>query len=224
MNFLKTLAAAATLGAAASAASAATLDFEGTLLPAEEMRNLGTSAYFAGAGITFSTTAMDYLQLARVGGTASAFVPMDNVDPTGGFGEIFLSGDFSNLVQVKMNFDTLVNSLKFDIADIDGRSPKGDLTETFTVTAYKGGSAVGSVSVTAGDPLTGSSDITPFELSGFSFDEVEIIATTPGGKRRIGWGLDNIQVAAVPLPAGMVLMMSALGALGLVRRRKATAA
>ena len=54
------------------------------------------------------------------------------------------------------------------------------------------------------------------------FDSVEIVGSTPGGVRNIGWGIDNIRsdVAPVPVPAAGLLLMSALGGFAAMRRRK----
>lgn len=54
-----------------------------------------------------------------------------------------------------------------------------------------------------------------FTVSGVLFDEVVFASGTPA------FEFANLSVAAVPLPAAGVLLLGALGALGIARRRKA---
>ena len=56
------------------------------------------------------------------------------------------------------------------------------------------------------------------------FDQLMLIDTSPlGGGSKDGYDIDAIKVmpAAVPLPAGGLLLVGALGAIGALRRRKA---
>lgn len=53
------------------------------------------------------------------------------------------------------------------------------------------------------------------------FDTVRLIDTSPVRGRTGGFDVDRIAVAAVPLPAGGMLLLGALGALALGRRRRA---
>ena len=62
-----------------------------------------------------------------------------------------------------------------------------------------------------------------FSFSGF-FDQLMLVDTSPlGGGSKDGYDIDAVKVipAAVPLPAGGLLLAGALGLIGSLRRRKA---
>lgn len=59
-----------------------------------------------------------------------------------------------------------------------------------------------------------------FTFAGGPFDTLRIVDTTTTSASTGGFDIDSIQVAAIPLPAGMLLLGSALAGLGALRRRK----
>ncbi len=214
---------------AASGASAALINFEEkaplTGAGAPHFNNVGQS--YTNGSITF--TSSESMQLVQTGGKANGFVPNDTPEGTGGgnlpFGEIFLTGDFDDNTDMTLSFATALSGLTFDIADIDG---SGTNNERFTFEAFSGGSAVaGSFQEFFGEGRTDASVVT-INFGGIgTFDEIRIFGTTPGGTRNIGWGIDNINTVEnnpapnpVPLPAGAILMLTALGGFGVMRSRK----
>jgi len=216
---------AAALTACAGSASAITVVFESFNLAANDSTDLGVDEVIG--GIEFSKSDQDgFIQLVGVGQTGSgnagdAFWPIDSPNPNT-FGTTFISGDFAggntgiNMASTGLDF----TSITFDIVDIDGSG--GDL-EKFVVSYYLDGAMVGAADVVdANDAAAGDAKVTTFTRTGL-FDTVKIAATTPNGTRNIGFGLDNISATVVPLPAGAVLMLTAMGGLGVmrVRRRKA---
>ena len=230
---LKLAATAAAFTVAASAAMAVPLniDFESEFPGVDGATNVGTSVDL-GQGVTASVLTLgenigggevagaaivdSFLQYVAVGGpNDQAFVPNDN--PDGDFGTTFLTGDFSGNTGMKLTFDEVVRNLMFDIADIDG---SGSGQETFTFVGFLGGVEVANFSRVAGvDANTGDRAVTPIDFLP-DVDMVLIYATDPGNNRNIGWGIDNIEATVVPLPAGLLLSLTALGGLGLLRARR----
>ncbi len=56
---------------------------------------------------------------------------------------------------------------------------------------------------------------------GGKFDQLKLVDISPNGWRRDGYDIDSISVSPVPVPAAGLMLLSALGLVGLVRRRKA---
>lgn len=224
MNIKSYIAAAAASVVLAGPAAALNIDFEGVLAPGQNVASLGNTTSIGG-GITVSSVGPE-MRVVRVGKPTNAFVPNDEVTPAGAFGTAFLSTDlWSPVIDVTMDFAKAVSDLSFYIADIDG-DEKGEPAsnhEVFTITGYKGGMAVTSTVISAMD-VAGDGVATLVDLAGYTLDSVSIMGTTSGGQRLIGWGLDNIQASAIPLPAGAVLMLSALGGMAAMRRRKSATA
>jgi hypothetical protein len=52
-------------------------------------------------------------------------------------------------------------------------------------------------------------------------DKIEVLGTTTGGTRNIGFGLDNITFASVPEPSTLLLLAGGLFGLGAARRHEA---
>lgn len=220
MTMIKTFTLAAIAAVTATAVSASTVlvDFENEFPLGVDPTVL--NAPYTNNGVTFTSLDGNELRLNQVGGNpVSGFVPNDAVQPGGGFGEIFLGGDFLLDSSVEVSFSKVVKDLTFEIADIDGNQNGPDQIETFTFDFFLDAAPVGSISLTAGDPGTGNAVATQIAFAG-QFNRFEINNSSTGGTRNIGWGIDNIQATIVPLPAGGLLMLTGLGAFGLMRRRK----
>jgi len=216
-GFVGSAVVAGALALGASGASAFVVDFENESPLTPDPTNVGTS--YMNGGITFTST--EDMQLVGTGNPTSGFVPGDNPVPAGAFDDVFLTGDFNNDTDMSLSFAKELRSISFDIADIDGGndSQLGESNEEqFTFDFLLGGSSVGSQVVTSND-VAGDAIVTNITYSG-AFDSVNITGVTPGGTRNIGWGIDNISATPVPLPAGMVLMVSAFGGLGALRLRR----
>ncbi|WP_227267927.1 VPLPA-CTERM sorting domain-containing protein [Roseobacter weihaiensis] len=202
-----------------TAAFGAVVDFENEspLNPDPNVTNVGTS--YSNGGITFTST--EDMQLVKTGGPSNGFVPNDspnNANPFPvDFGDIFLTGDFNGNTDMTLSFGTDLAALSFDIVDIDGPNNTSN-HETFVFSYFYMGAFVDSITVSS-DDTTLDAEVVTVSYSGL-FDEVQIVGTTPGGTRNIGWGIDNINVTAVPLPAAGFMLLSALGGMGLMRRRK----
>lgn len=217
---LRAISAAAVSLLIAGGAHANVVDFEDKAPLLTDPENVGTS--YSNGGITFDSLDDNDLFLVQTGTPTNAFVPNDDPSPGGAFGEVFLTGDFIANSAMGLTFDKDLNSISFDIADIDGSD---DQAEIFTFEFLFNGSSLSTTVVTAGDPNTGDGVITPISFGGQRFDEVLITNRTvgdPTGANRpnIGWGIDNINASPVPVPAGVVLLVSGLGGLAFMRRRK----
>lgn len=195
-------------------------------------------AEFAGDGITlsFSNVSPIYdnqLKIVRVGSPTDGFVPSDTPIPEGIFGDFFMTTEFHDNTHFSLSFDR-ASDVSFQIADIDGDSHDGSgklasQLEMFQITSYLFGGGTEIVIVSGDGTLLGDTSATDgvvgdAEVTSFAFmntTRVDILGTTTGGSRNIGYGLDNIEfAAAVPLPAGLPLLLAGLGALGLVGRRR----
>lgn len=220
------LTAAAVFVVSAGMAQAITVDFENEVaIGADDAVNVTGSGPYQNNGVTFTSGDDGDLFLVGSNGAVGAFVPNDSVTPVGSFGNVFLTGDFDANSAMTLSF-TRASSISFDIADIDG---PGERAEQFFFTFFDGALEVDTIFRQAGvAPTTpGDGTITTIEYTGF-FDRVEITNRTvgdPTGANRpaIGWGIDNIEIEPVPLPAGMVLFVTAFAGFAAVRtqRRKA---
>lgn len=111
-----------------------------------------------------------------------------------------LPDDNQNGGSIVFNFDTMVNFTGFSIYD----------DALITVTSDNGASFFAQVDgnhrfndFLIGDDRFAGSQMLTFDFNGHS------------------GAIDNLQVSAVPLPAGLLLLLSALGGLGFARRRAA---
>lgn len=220
---------------AASGASAALIDFENEfpLNPDPTLIPVGNT--YTNGSATFSST--ETMKLVGIGSTpnTAGFVPNDTPGSTASgpasFGNVFLTGDFRGNTNMNISFASALSAISFEIVDIDGGNDNvvGDnQEEQFTFQALQGGSVVASQLITSRD-LTGplnEAGVVTVSFAGL-FDEISIVGVTPGGSRNIGWGIDNINTVEnnpapnpVPLPAGAILMLTALGGFGVMRSRK----
>ncbi len=228
---IKSVALGSLFAIAASGASAALIDFENEhpLNPDPTLIAVGNS--YVNGGITFTST--ETMQLVGTGGPRHGFVPNDTPGSTASgpadFGNVFLTGDFDDDTNMNLSFGSVLSNITFDIVDIDGGDDNvvGDAQEEqFVFTFLNGGVAQGSQTITSRD-MTGSlneAGVVAVSFGGL-FDEVSIVGTTPGGTREIGWGIDNIVTTSsgpspVPLPAGAVLMLTALAGIGAIKARR----
>ncbi len=232
---LKTIVTAGAFALAATALHATPVDFEGTLGGGQNSLHVGTN--YSLGGINFEAGPNDdHLQLVRVGGgggnPTDGFVPNDQPQPLGVFGTTFLTGDFigGGDTGLTMTFDEGdIGGISFQIADIDGRGGNGQDVETFSVKAFLDGALVGSLTRFSGDVAgpgedpTGDANAVGFSFADLRLDTIVINGSTPGNNRNIGWGLDNIEVAPVPLPAGGLLLLAGIGGLAVMRRRRKAA-
>lgn len=211
----KTLAIAGAVSLLSAAAQAAVIDIDFETGYAGDETVVGDP--FSTGGVTF--TRGEEQTVVKTGSPTDGFVPNDTI--TGGlFGDFFLSDDFRNNTSVSLTLDfdaPYVQNLSFYIGDIDGTA---DQTETFSATAFLLGGGTHVVSFTSGQAGTGNSIATLFDFTGYDVTSVAISGFTPGQQRNIGWGIDNISATPVPLPAGVVLMMTAFGGLVAARRRR----
>ena len=218
MNKLSILTCAFAL--TATTGFAATVDFEDEVPLGSDPTNVGTS--YSNGIIDFSSS--EDMQLVGVGAPTSGFVP-DDMPVGGDFGEVFLTGDFLGDTNMTLTFGGyLIESIAFDIADIDG-DEKDDRTgndETFVFEFFKGALSLGTQTIASTD-VAGDGTVVNVSFAGL-FDKVTIVGTTPNGNRNIGWGIDNIEVvSAVPVPAAGLMLLAGLGGLGVMRRRKKAA-
>lgn len=173
-------------------------------------------------GISFTST--ETMKLVAVGpNPTSGFVPNDTPGSTAtgpaNFGQTFLTGDFNNNTDMTLNF-AAAQGISFQIVDIDGGNDSivGDANEeNFVFNFLLANVLQGTVTINSRD-VTGDAFVSQVFFAGL-LDEVQIVGTTPGGTRNIGWGIDNI-TTEVPVPAAAWLFGSGLIALAGLKRRK----
>lgn len=211
---------ALSLAFSATAAQAAVFDFE------EFAANTAINS-ITGSGFTASVTTNSNRSVAN-GGTNQAVVfdtdnPTGNdsdlaapFDPTPGFtgqlspgniliiagpenGNLGLPDDDAQGGTITFLFDRKVNVLGFDYFDTEAN---GNELRVLTNLAFL------SPALVAGDGQYGSFSTPLLGIQSLTF--------VFGGSG----GIDNLNVEAVPLPAAGLLLLTSLGALGLVRRRK----
>lgn len=230
MNRITLLAGAFAL--AGTGSFAATVDFENEVPLNPDPTLIAVGNTYTNGGITFSST--EVMQLVGVGPDRDGFVPNDTPGSTASgpadFGQVFLTGDFDKNTDMTLSF-AQSTFMAFEIVDIDGGNDNivEDANEEKFVFSFKNAGVLQSaITVTSRDlvgPVLNEAGVVTVSYGGL-FDSVEIVGTTPGGTRNIGWGIDNIvftpsgNVNVVPVPAAGLMLLTALGGIGLMRRRK----
>lgn len=216
------------------AANAATIDFE--TVPGETpVDGVAISNQFAAtAGVTFALADGSAPVLASYDGARTAFQGPGNgndnlsASEMEDLGSFFLtddgitSGGLSDPVLI-VTYSTPSQFASGSILDIDSG-------ETFSITAYDsevGGTALDSIHISAGDPDTGNGVATNwiFERATADIRRIEF-AGSRQGLGFFGLGFDNfdsgINLTAVPLPAGLPLLLLGISAFATpaLRRKK----
>jgi len=197
----KILATTVAFSLAALTANAATVT--SNVQDAAELAALASTSTFLAGGTTLSGAVTTF------GSTPS--VARSPFDVLPGFGSI---GYFNVLGNGAANVATLtLASVRTSLSFLWGSPDTYNL-----VTLFNGENSLNVVLADLFDPNSPveGSGATFVTISGFSFDRVEFVSTSPA------FELSNI--AAVPLPAGGLLLIGALGGLAALRRRKALAA
>jgi len=80
----------------------------------------------------------------------------------------------------------------------------------------------GSVTGPGSDPMTSVGSWTEIlaEFTVETADNYDLVFAATGTENKLGGFVDNVSISAVPVPAAGVLLLTALGGLGLARRRK----
>lgn len=113
-----------------------------------------------------------------------------------------------------ISFTSPVASLAFDISRSNGSSPG----QTLTAGVYLGGSLIGSQSITLG----AINQWTSVSFGAGSYDKLVLTGSAAGFSP---YGIDNLQIAAVPEAETYAMLLAGLGLMGsIVRRRKSPAA
>ncbi len=135
-----------------------------------------------------------------------------NWDLLGTNGSAFLgnNGSSNNSSYVTtISFTTAVGSVAFDISRSNGSSAG----QTLTAAAYLGGSLVSSQLVTLGAINQWST----VSFAGGSYDKLVLTGSKNGFSP---YGIDNLQIAAVPEPETYGMLLAGLGVMGAIARRR----
>lgn len=227
---VKTFAAAAAAAImAASAANATTISVSaftedgfdayqsGNILAYQNFESFDAPVQYSG-GLT-GTNVGDFTSL---GGTGEGTSIIDDgtdlaVDNNAAFGRVnttnpgenwLSSNDTDGILWNASAGGSLFNSVAFSLSDI------ADTGATLTVTAD------GTAESFSG---LGNGEVKWVVISFGSFiDSAKVsLENTDGAINNDGFGIDDVTIAAVPLPAGAALMLTGLGGLAIARRRKA---
>jgi choice-of-anchor C domain-containing protein len=198
-----------TIGSAAGAASVVNGSFE---LPVFDSTRFDTYAIGSTSLVGWDISGANLDHIGKNFWQASDGV--NSVDLNGSQGASTISQMLSGLV-VGQTYKVL-----FDMA-ANPDNPSGDNTPVKTMQV-----SVGADSASYSFDKTGKTrDNMGWEANSFTFvagatDSLLSFASTSAG-RFYGPALDNVRLSAVPLPAGGLLLIGALGGLAFLRRRKA---
>ena len=197
--------------ALATPATAATLDFE-TGFSGPETHVDGDFGWIKFA----SPGGLRVVQVGQGPGQSGYGFKSNNTPAVpGSLGGYFMTGSFKGNVRLTMELAT-PSPIAFDIADIDGDKRR----EFWGIRAFDATGALLDRQTMLGSKATDGS-VTRFSFGG-DVALIRIWARTPDGGRNIGWGIDNIttpDIAPIPLPAAVWLMLAGLAALGAARLR-----
>lgn len=220
MNLKKLLFAATLLTGGMATANAGILDFETGF--SGDITSLGTSSTFNSVGVTFESA--NGLNIIKVGPDTDGFVPNDEPQPMGIFGDYFLSSDFGTTTVLNINYNVGVSEASFDMADIDG---SGNDLEIFTFLAKDSlGNILSTMTVDGNDADAGDAQVVRIGFSGLTalISRIEIEGTTAGGTRKIGIAFDNfntvLDTTKVSAPASIPLVLTAFAVFGFLRARR----
>lgn len=226
----KCLLAAAVASASAVSAHAATIiidDFDTTNVQVVGAPTFGTPSQNPATTSGPTTDAIGgfrTITAERTGrlGTGDAFGQQVQAVVTGGSAFVSLGSGIAGSVIFSWDpgsvdlVDGTNDSIAFDVLDADLRGN----TFTFSVNG-------GSVTQTANGPGLVSFDFADYE--GVDFSDVSTLSLFVSGPASFDVGFDNIRaqagpISAVPLPAGGLLLLSGLGGIAAINRRKKRAA
>ncbi len=221
MNFLKSSLVAAAICAAPVTASATILDFT-TLSTFDSISSSGASGSGLGYTFTLTTNPADQLTFAEsVTGPTCAMLACE-FDGLGVTDDEITTNGITQSITITFDREVVLTGLFFLDLFI---SPDQSSIEEAEL-SIDGGATInpGLVALEVFDNGATTSGFAYY--SGLSYSGTSFTFTSSNTNDNIGfadYALAGIQVAAVPLPAGMLLLGGALGALGFARRRKAVA-
>lgn len=132
--------------------------------------------------------------------------------PSGTQGIGYSTGNYVGLTILRIDFDTPILSLGFDLFDTELSGPRASFFVDIVDTGFNGYEITGAA-------YTGNLGSTFVGLiSDTAFDSVQIMM----GTSTDGFGFDNLSytLAAVPVPAALPMLVAGLGGLGLIARRR----
>ena len=202
------LAAAAITAAMATGASAAVVDvnFEDLVADIGEQGVEGQTFNFGGLGVTLTSTADAYLDGVSGGLPAGLGVCSTGLDAEG---ECNVPGDDNITMSeiVTLSFSQAILSVTDFVFRAADHVDISDSTEMLMI-GINGGATVGVMFADAADYVNANSGGSIDSLT-FEFADTEFYLSVVGA-----------EIAAVPLPASILLLGGALGGLGAMRRRR----
>lgn len=193
-----------------------------TLSTAANAGTITFDEYAAGNSNTPITTLYSSLGVVFSNDNSGTWGGLGNGDPgswslLGTNGSAFLGNNGVNNGDsyiTTISFTSPVASLAFDISRSNGSSAG----QTLTAGVYLGGSLIGSQSITLG----AINQWTSVSFGAGSYDKLVLTGSAAGFSP---YGIDNLQIAAVPEAETYAMLLAGLGLMGsIVRRRKSPAA